>query len=186
MTADELEALLEGQAETQSLEFKAGCNWEVTKLAKDILALSNVQDGGFIIIGVEDGTFVRQGVTPEQKNTFNVDIMRDQMAAYADPHVNFSVLYPMDRQGTEYVVIKVSQFDEVPVICRRDSNDTRAGVIYYRNRNRRMESAPVSNSYDLRDIIQLATVRMMQKMRTFGFEAAPTGSDRFDDELGGL
>jgi predicted HTH transcriptional regulator len=186
MTTDELEELLQGQAETQSLEFKAGCDWNASSLAKDILALSNVQDGGVIVIGVEDGTFVRQGVTPQQRQTYKADQMRDQMAAFADPHVNFTVHYPSDKAGLEYVVIQVSQFDEVPIICGRDSADTRAGVMYYRNRKRRMESAAVSNSYDMRDIIQLATVRMMQKMRRFGFEVGPVETKRFDDELGGL
>jgi hypothetical protein len=43
--------LLEAQAESQTLEFKAACNWDISRMAKDILALSNVQDGGVIIIG---------------------------------------------------------------------------------------------------------------------------------------
>jgi predicted HTH transcriptional regulator len=185
-TTDELESRLEGQAETQSLEFKAACSWDVSKLAKDILALSNVQDGGIILIGVSDSTFSRQGVSEEQKASFKVDIMRDQMASYADPHVNFTVQFPVDRYGKEYIAIRVSQFDQIPVICRRDSNDTRAGTVYFRNRNRRVESAAVSNSYDMRDIIQLATVRMMQSLRQAGFEVNSPHDDRFDEELGGL
>ena len=202
MNTDELEARLEGQAETQSLEFKAASPWDVTKLAKDIIALANVQDGGLIIIGVEDGTFVRQGVPPEQSSTFRLEVMKDQMAAYADPHINFSVEFPQDRDGRLYVVIRVLPFEEIPVICKRDSQETQAGTIYYRNRNRRVESARVSNSYDMRDIIEVATVRMMERKRRLGFtisaqpssptiseRARPTSSidsNKFDEELDGL
>jgi predicted HTH transcriptional regulator len=147
MDTDELESILEGHAETPSVEFKGACSWDVGRLAKDILALSNVQDGGVIIIGVEDDTFKRQGVDAAQMQSFRIEVMRDQMAAFADPHVNFTLEFPCDIGGKAYVLIRVQTFEEIPVICRKDSKDTQAGRIYYRNKNRRVESAPVSNSY---------------------------------------
>jgi len=186
MDVDELESILEGQAETQTIEFKGACGWDVVRMAKDILALSNVQDGGVIVIGVEDGTYKRQGVDAAQMQTFNVETMRDQMAAYADPHVNFVVEYPADSVGKRYVVIRVRSFEEIPVICRKDSQDTRAGVLYYRNKNRRIESAPISNSYDMRDVIEMATVRMMQRKQRFGYAVPAGAGQKFTEELGGL
>lgn len=186
MKTEELEEKLDGGAETQSVEFKSACNWDANLLAKDILALSNVQDGGYIIIGIEDENFRRKGITEEQKLTFNEDIMKDQMAMYADPHVNFNVYFPKDKMGTEYTVIKVYQFEEIPVICRKDSRDTKAGTLYYRNRNRRVESAPISNSYDMRDIIKLATVKMIRKEKEFGFSVEHFDKKKLDDELEGL
>jgi predicted HTH transcriptional regulator len=186
METEELESKIEAQAETQTTEFKGACSWSASQLAKDILALSNVQDGGAIIVGVEDKTYARQGVTTDQRATYDADIMKDQMSAYADPHVNFSVAFPKDRTGLEYVAIRVYQFEEIPVICRKDSIDTRAGVIYYRNKNRRIESAAVSNSYDMRDIIELATVRMMQRKQRFGYVVTPADKQKFDEELKGL
>ena len=192
MTTEELESKLEGGAETQTLDIKAACDWNVESFAKDILAMSNVQDGGYIIIGVEDGTFVRQGITPAQKATYDLDVMRDQMAPYADPHVNFTIAFPRDIQGKEYAVIRVMPFEEIPVICRKDSRDTKAGVVYYRNKNMRVNSAAVSNSYDMRDIINIATVKMMQRRTAEGFSAIrqPTREEqdakRFNQELEGL
>jgi predicted HTH transcriptional regulator len=61
MNTQELEQILEGGTETQRIEFKGACDWSVRLLAKDILALSNVRDGGYIVVGVEDETFNRQG-----------------------------------------------------------------------------------------------------------------------------
>lgn len=199
MNTEEFELYLQGQAESPTLDFKAAMLWNASSLAKDILAFSNVQDGGRIIIGIEDGTFVRQGITEAQRHSYNIDLMRDQMASFADPHVDFSVEFPVDKDGKQYACIRVEPFDEIPVICRKDSADTRAGTIYYRNRNRRVESASVSNSYDMREIVEVATVRMMQKKLRAGFsvgsntvqqrsesEALARARAELDQELKGL
>jgi predicted HTH transcriptional regulator len=199
MNTEELELYLQGQAESPTLDFKAAVPWDAASFAKDILAFSNVQDGGRIIIGIEDGTFARQGITDAQRNSYKIDIMRDQITSFADPHVSFSVEFPLDEGGKQYACIRVEPFEEIPVICRKDSADTRAGVIYYRNRNRRVESASVSNSYDMREIIEVATVRMMQKKQRSGFsvgaetvkqqsesEALARARAELDQELKGL
>ena len=99
------------------------------------------------------------------------------MASFADPHVDFTVEFPKDKDGREYVCIRIEPFAEIPVICRRDSADTQAGAIYYRNRNRRMESARVSNSYDMREIIETASVRMMRRKRQIGFVVPSNSGD---------
>lgn len=189
MRDDELEEYLEAGQETRSFEVKAAMAWSRVALAKDILALSNVADGGVIVIGVEDGTFKRQGVTQEFKATYKIDEMRDQMARYADPHVDISVTFPKDREGREYVAIEVASFRDVPVICRKDSPDTQAGVIYYRNSNRRVESAAVSNSYDMRDILTVATLRTRDRYKGLGVtveDQTDVLKQRLDEELGEL
>ncbi len=186
MNTDALESFLEGGCETERIEFKRAGNWDKDLLVKDILALSNVIDGGYIIVGVEDATFLRQGVTPAQKETYNIDIMRDQVSPYADPCVNFRVFTPKDKDGREFVVIRVYQFEELPVICKKDGRDIVAGRIYYRNSNRRVESGPISSSYDMRNIILAATVRMMQKMHQIGFTGATSFKEELNNELEGL
>ena len=170
---DELESKLEGGIETQTFDVKDSCAWNVDSIVKDILAMSNVQDGGYILIGVEDGTFARHGISAAHKATYDLDIMKDQMAPYADPHTNFALEFPRDHTGLEYAVIRVFPFEEQPVICRKNGKEVHAGVLYYRNRAGRVQSAAVSNAHDMREIITNATVKMMQSVREKGFSVAP-------------
>lgn len=190
MTTKELEEKLEGGTETQTIEFKEACNWNVNIFAKDILALSNVQDGGWIVVGMKEAKdgFERKGINQKQRVSYKIDEMRDQMTKYTDPHVNFIAEFPKDKSGEIYAVLRVFQFEEIPVICRNNcqSAGIHAGVIYYRNKNRRVESASVSNSYDMRDIIKFATVRMMQRKKELGFSVEETVKKKLDKELEGL
>lgn len=187
MDTDELETFLEGGTETQSFEVKAAMNWNVTTLAKDILAMANVRDGGRILIGVEDGTFVRQGVSAEQKGTYDIDTMKDQMSQYADPSADFGVSFPKDHDGKEFIAITVRPFVEIPVICKKDSGDTKKGEIYYRNSSGRPQSSRVSNSYDMRDIIEVALARRSTRVQGLGLRVISTSDEaKFTDEREGL
>lgn len=172
MTTEELEKILEAGTETQVLDFKESHPWSAVKFAKDILAMTNVQEGGTIVVGVvekPDNSFERQGILPQHKSTYNKDVMKDQIASYADPHVDFFLDFPKDKQGKEYVVITIQPFQEIPVICKRDrGTDLKEGGIYYRNRNKRAQSSLVSTSNDMRDIIERAAVKSMQRWKTIG------------------
>lgn len=188
MDLKEFESLVEGSQESQSLDYKAGCAWNAVSLAKDILAFSNIQDGGYIVFGFDDGSFDRIGVSNEDAETFQLETMQDQMAEFADPYVKFDVHNNIfDENNKRFIVIRVYEFDEVPIVCRKDSSDTHKGKMYYRSQHRRVESSAVSNSYDMRDILDRATFKLMAKRQSQGF--APQSSDVseiYNDELGGL
>jgi predicted HTH transcriptional regulator len=174
MDIDDLEKLLEGGTETPQLDFKDSCPWSARSFAKDFLAMSNTIDGGRIIIGVSEkskGIFTRSGLKQEHKITYQIDTMRDQLAKYADPFVEFSVLFLKDKEGIEYVVLKIDPFREIPIICKvcDQQEGLIAGGLYYRNRNRKVESALVSNSYDMRDIIERAMLKMRYKAKQIGY-----------------
>jgi predicted HTH transcriptional regulator len=186
MSPEALEALLVGAQETDSIDFKAAMSWDKKTFVKDILALANVIDGGAIIVGVEDGTFARQGLSDEQIDSFDYDIMRDQVAPYADPRVVFSKEVLQDANGMNYVVIEVAPFEEIPVICARGGHDVQEGDIYYRSRSRRPQSARVARADDMREIIETAISRRSRSLRRAGFLAAEEGPPALDEELGGL
>ncbi|WP_245282025.1 ATP-binding protein [Rhizobium sp. LC145] len=202
MTTEELEELIQGAQESDSLEFKGAMGWEVG-LIKDILAMANVQDGGRIVIGIEDETLERQGMTPEQLDSFIPDTMMDRVGVFADPHVSFSVDKVPDASGLYFVVITVAPFEKTPVICAKDGgarNELQAGALYYRSKTGRPKSARVSDANDMRDIIERAAIQTMRHFQNLGLEAkaveaaAPPGpsalaakmAEIFDKELGGL
>lgn len=95
----------------------------------------------------------------------------------------------MDSNGKQYVAIKVAPFRDIPVICRRDGADVKAGAIYYRTTNRRVESAAINNASDMRDLITTAAARMREGLRQLGVEiSSPVDAFRrqLDEELGDL
>lgn len=188
MTTDEFEELLEGAEETDVLEFKQAMEWE-TGLVKDILAMANIQDGGRIVVGIEDQTLAKQGLTAAQAKTFNSDELKDKVGVYADPFVDFTVEEVQDRGGLSFIVISVAPFALLPVICKKDGgkkNELHAGAIYFRTRTRRPSSIPVSNASDMRDILDRATVLRMRHLQALGLQAVPANSYAFDKELAGL
>lgn len=185
MTLSEFEALVVGQTESPTLEFKGPSDWGGA-LVKDILAMSNCQDGGVIVIGIKDDTLERLGLTAEQAASYDIEKMRDFLRDYADPYVTLSKDTIVDASGRTFVVLRVAEFDDVPVICRRDSAYVLAGRIYFRSRTRRVESAPISNATEMRDIVERSTVKRMRRIRQLGLTVTPSHRKELDRELEGL
>lgn len=188
MNTKELEELLEAGSESQRVDFKESCVWDVRRFAKDLLAFSNMKGGGYIVIGMKEGGegFKREGATEEHLASYDRDIMKDQMSAYVDPAVDFEVRKISDRDGTKFVVLEIREFVDIPIICKKDGPDLTRSTIYYRNIDKKPESAPISNSYDLRNLIELAAIKMMRRMRELGFSTGENKVDKFDEELEGL
>ena len=186
MDIKEFERLIEGGTETQKLDFKESCSWNKNSLAKDILAFSNVRGGGHIVIGIREieGGIERQGISNKHLATYNLETMLDQLSAYADPRIDM-VLDPVEdvENKKKYLVIIIKEFHDIPVICKKDSRDTNKGIIYYRNTDRRPESAPVSNSTDMRNIIELAAVKMRKRHTELGLTPESKDEELFDKEL---
>lgn len=186
MDIGEFESLIEGGTETQKIDFKESCPWNKDSYTKDILAFSNVKGGGYIIIGIReiDGGIERQGISNEHLETYDLETMLDQLSNYADPRIDIA-LNPVEdvENNKKYLIIAVREFQDIPVICKKDSRDTKKGVIYYRNTDRRPESAPVSNSSDMRDIIRLATVKMMKIYGELDLSVERSSEELFDREI---
>ena len=186
MKIEEFERLIEGGTETQKIDFKESCPWNKNSLAKDILAFSNVRGGGYIVIGIREieGGIERQGISNKHLATYNLETMLDQLSAYADPRIDIA-LDPVEDAKNEkkYLVIIIKEFHDIPVICKKGGEEIHKGIIYYRNTDRRPESAPVSNSTDMRDIIELAAVKMRKRHRELGLTPESKDKELFDKEL---
>lgn len=175
MTYEHLLSLIEGQSENQSLDFKADSPLHLQSLAKDLIAMSNVRDGGIIVFGVSEHEtgFKATGVSSQNIASFNKDKMKDKLWKYTDPPVDFDIFFPTNEKET-YVVIKVHPFKEIPVLCIRDWDKALiANTIYYRNTTQRVQSAAVSNAHDLRAIIENAARKMFNKYRDLGLTLDP-------------
>ncbi len=190
MTTDELERLIEGQAESQSLDFKANMPWDFNSFAKDFMAMANVRDGGTILIGVRENgpSFEREGVSEENRATYKIDDIRDKLRKYTDPCISFDIKFPVDNNNLQYVSIHIHSFKEVPVICVIANQDARLqqSTIYYRNTNGRVQSGAISNSSDLRDVIELASARLRKRREDSGYIVSQNDKFKLDKELDGL
>jgi hypothetical protein len=76
----------------------------------------------------------------------------------------------------------------VPVICIKASNaaGTKAPVIYYRNTDKKVESGPISNYHDLRDLLERSALKIRSRWKRLGVSAPDSVQKALDDELGNL
>jgi predicted HTH transcriptional regulator len=200
MTWQEFSGLIEGSAESQSLEFKGPCEWTLKIFLKTILAMSNLRDGGFIVVGIENGTANQLGLSPDQLRTFDRDVMMDQVAEFGEPPPLFDVdLIPAPSNhpavGRTFLVIHVRSFEMLPVICRKNGDGIKKGDLFFRNSNGRPQSAAVSSVYDMEKIVDLSISRRLEYFRNIGItpplsDVQPTvninKAAEYDKELNGL
>lgn len=198
MNVSELQELIQLGKEGRSLEFKQSTPWAdgrfKAQIAKAILAFSNVRDGGRIVIGVEqvhDGGFTPRGMTDEHLSTWNFDDLASYVSEFADPFVDFS-MERLTFDSNTYLVITISEFKDLPVICKRDgANLLRRGAIYTRT-YRMPESAEVPSQTELREILDLAiekgTRALLRTASRVGLTATtgPHDSELFNKQLGGF
>ncbi len=91
MIISELYSLIVLGEQTRNVELKQSLSWDdpttKAKVVKAVLGLSNLRNGGFLIIGVEenDGVFTPVGITEEHLTTYNYDNVMGEISRFADP-----------------------------------------------------------------------------------------------------
>src|SRR6266852_1111013 len=84
--------------EQRNIEYKQSTPWSGEfriKIIKSILAMSNIRDGGDIIVGMErqsDDTYLPRGMEPEHIDSYTSDHMGRAVAEYADPYARFELI----------------------------------------------------------------------------------------------
>jgi hypothetical protein len=183
-------------SEDRPREFKRSAPWNELrhKIARAALAMANKRDGGLIILGVQhDGTgCIAAGVSAGDLKTYDDDEIKGFINQYADPYVACSIHRPIVNQK-QFIVIDVSEFDDVPVICKKDANDgnnkpiLQSGGVYARS-FRKPESCLVQSQTEMREILDMAVERGIRRFlaRAEGTGASlriePTDTERFDEE----
>ena len=196
---DRVQGMLDMLQEGRTVDFKKASSWDDLKqgIPKDILAMSNLRDGGIIIIGVEENNNLWNctGMTDEQINTYNPDDMIDYVNKYASPSINFDIVTHEDDKRLKYLVIQIHEFDEKPIVCKRNySNELRQGAFYIRPLGK-AESREVQTADEMHDLLELAvekrTRNFLRQIHRAGIDLealqlVKTDADKFDKELEGL
>jgi len=180
LTEKEIREYIEYGHERKDLDFKKSCPCNSVSLAKDIMAMANTRYGGTIIIGIdeeENDKFIFKGMSDGDLDTYKEDELRDQIGEFADPAANFFIEKHI-IDGKKLVIIKVSEFDLIPVICRRDGKDIRRGAIYTRTENKRWASEEPKTSEEMRGIIELASDKMMVNLEKRGYTYRPLMNEK--------
>lgn len=158
-----LELILHGREE-RNLEYKSGENWRDIKLKiiKTILAMSNIRDGGTIVIGVSQSgdSFLPSDVSSTDLDSYSQDIITANVNAFADPYSEV-IVKKVPHEGKIFVVIQVEEFSELPVICKKDGDGLRKGAIYTRPR-RIHETAEIPSQTEARELLDIAAEKSIR------------------------
>ncbi len=189
MTEKELLELIAFGREQRAVEFKGhGARTDksfLVTVVRAVLAMANLRDGGTVVVGVqEDRTGLRpDGLYPEERDSWNYDDTADSIAQYADPFVAFE-LHHISAQGKDFVVLRIDEFEEMPVICKKGyEQKLRNGAIYVRT-VRKPESVEVPSHVDMRLLVELAMQKGLRKFLGQAYAAGllPARSDSSDDD----
>jgi hypothetical protein len=186
--------LLKGY-ESKDFDYKGPMDWDASdkkarcELVKDILAMANTF-GGYIVIGVSEVSagWSFAGMSEEQVETFDSTKINGFVQNYSDPPIN-CVVYKLQHETKNYVILEVPQFPDTPHICQKDYPGTLADrVLYMRTDNN--ESAPLRSSSDFRILIgravQNKSDELLQSMRAVlkGVRSiAPQPSEQFGEQI---
>lgn len=186
--------------EQRNIEYKQSTNWSGefrAKIVKSILSMSNIRDGGDIMIGMEkqaDDTYIPRGMEQAHLNSYTADNIGRFVAEYADPYARFDLKKEEDKSGKMYVWIRVYPFEETPVICRKSHNDILSGGKLYTRTRRIPESAEVPSSAEMRETIAMATDRelavFLRRLNAAGIQfpvtISQTDEQKFTDQIRGV
>ncbi len=177
-SSDELIRYIEAAGESANIDAKGPMEWDGGEasagLTKDILALANSRDGGVIVLGKEEpqpGKFALTGLSHPQAYSFETTKVATWINNHCSPPVNL-VCYQQEHQSRTFIVIAVSEFHDVPVVCTKPFELSvpgkpsklllRKGAVYVRTAN--AESAPLSSVEEMRQLIGLATTKRADQM----------------------
>jgi predicted HTH transcriptional regulator len=199
MTEQELAELIATGHEVPGVEFKPpGPRTDAYLFAtvtRAVLGMANRADGGLVIVGVDEDAaagLVPTGLSAQDLPTWSFDDVTAGLAAAADPFVTI-VIEPSEYRGVTLLVIRVHEFETVPVICKRQFLDPRnqarqvlrPGACYVRTR-RKPETSEIPSQTEMRELLDLG---IRKGIRQFLERAAaaglklPTGTPQTDDDL---
>ena len=166
------------------------------RVARAVMGMANLRDGGLVTIGVgdDDGKPVVEGLNAEQLESWErYDHVTASIGEFVQPSVSFEhEVFPY--KGLKLVLLRVHEFDEIPILCARDCADekgqpiVRRGALYVRPR-RNTETAEVPTREEMREILDLAVEKGVRRFVALtsglGFQVAsePEDDAHYEREL---
>ncbi|HEX9994990.1 MAG TPA: RNA-binding domain-containing protein [Acidimicrobiales bacterium] len=169
LAADEIEAALSPGYELRGLEVKGpGIRSDLpffAKVARAMLSMANLRDGGHVIVGIDDTNVAALGPGLQRDHLaswLEYDDVARKLAEYADPPLRFDIADRTLSSGAIVAAIQVHEFADVPVLCKKDFPGVlRAGACYVRTR-KVPETAEVPSATEMRDLLDLATEKALR------------------------
>jgi predicted HTH transcriptional regulator len=191
MSESEIETLIKYPNEERYLEFKRSIRWEGdirAKITKSIMALANLRDGGWIIIGKEEQTdrsFRSVGMLQNDYDSFDPDDVKAFVYGQTQPPAIFEVI-KKEYDNKKFILIKVKEFDDTPIICKKGYDDIlHAGKLYVRSKGK-PESIAAPSDAEMREVIELAidkgVSKFVQRLQRTGIWAPKEELSTSDDE----
>ncbi|MFT4288781.1 hypothetical protein [Nocardioides sp.] len=166
VTSVEVEEILALGHELRSFEAKGPGDLSdkhfCAKIARAAMAMGNLRDGGLVCLGIEDAqlTAMTPGLSPQQLSEWSdYNNVHDALARYSEPPVAFHVAPLKLANGSDIVVLEVSEFDQVPHVCKKDyPGELQQGVVYVRPHGK-PQSLAVPTAADMRELLDLAVTK---------------------------
>ncbi len=126
-----IKGILLSPNETRSVEFKPSLSWppkvdnfkrshKLQEIIKSILGMSNIRDGGKIILGVvkdkATGNYMAEGMRRKDLQTYDSDLIYQEIRIFGSPEPRFQVLN-IEHDGKNFIVFDVQDFLFSPVMC---------------------------------------------------------------------
>lgn len=197
LTNEEIAAQLDLGHELRSVEYKAAGSRSdrlfLAKVARAALALSNQRGGGHVIIGLAEEQSEDQytGLSDDQlREWLEYDDVVAQVNAYADPPLQLRLAQRELPNGRPVIVLEVEEFDEVPVLCKKDHQGVLQANQLYTRSLAKPESTPTHTQNEVREVLTLGVEKQLRRFvettRRAGIDlgsAAPTAADVYEAKL---
>lgn len=138
----------------------------LAKVTRAALGLCNRRGGGYVVIGIDDTNPAAGGPgldSDQVAEWTNYDHLATWFGLYADPAFEFEVDVRPTPQGNSVVVLEIREFDDIPVLCKREYTGVlKRGALYTRSRGR-PETSDTHDHSELREVIELATEKSVRR-----------------------
>lgn len=170
LTQEAIEAILARGYESPNAELKgpgsASDRVFFAKVTRAALAMGNLRDGGYVIVGIDDHQMgeMQPGLNEEQAQSWHYDDVARRLREYSDPPLAIDLgTFPLSS-GATVVVLEVAEFVETPHFCARDAGETlRRGVLYVRA-STVPETRAIASAEEMRELITLSTEKRLRRI----------------------